>query len=174
MHQHSDGLTPILLFSFSLFGFSFHFPSSHRDSAVHPFSLLLQDDVSLFLCSIPFVFLGTVLYLTGSHFLTWVDVYLSMPPPICFAISLGLAMLLEKRGMYLHLPHPSARAHYCQQTALSFTETSELTALHTQLVKLVSMDIKLGGTCSSIMSSDPFGVFLPSKNLNNTLRRADK
>lgn len=94
MHQHSDVLTPILLSSLSLFASFFLFLfSSHRASAVLSLYLVLQRDV--YNCSIPFLFPGISLYLTSSHFLQWVDMYLSVPPPICFAISLGLSMLLE-------------------------------------------------------------------------------
>lgn len=96
---------------------------SFHPSALWSFSLSHSLSLSLY---VPF---HLCFYLTAPPLLSWVDMYLPVPPPICFAISLGLSMLLEERGMYLHLPHPSARAHYCQQTALSFTETSELTAL---------------------------------------------
>lgn len=84
--------------------------------------------------------------------LSLVGWYVSVSPHICFTISLGLSMLLENRGIGLCIPHPWSLAHFYQQTVLSFTITSEQTALCTQLVKPVSMDMKLGKTCSTLAS----------------------
>ncbi|KAI9536845.1 hypothetical protein NQZ68_031154, partial [Dissostichus eleginoides] len=46
------------------------------------------------------------------------------------AVSLGLSLLLEKRGT-----RPSAPAHFCHQTVLSFTVTPEQTAWHRHLAQ---------------------------------------
>lgn len=84
--------------------------------------------------------------------------YVSVPPPICLAIYVGLPMQLEKRGIYLCPPRPSAPAAFYQQTVLSFTVPSEL----------LKQDMKLGRRRGAIMPLDPFGVFFPSMHLNNT------
>ncbi len=148
MYQHSDGLTQILLSSFSLYA-SFFLPisSSHRASFLLSLYLVLRHDVMMIsLCSIPFLFPSTALYLTGSHFLGWIDMYLSVSLPICFAISLACVCASHMPQLQL-IPI---------NKLLSFTVTSEQTALQT-LVKPVSMDMKLGRRRSGIMSPDLFG-----------------
>lgn len=109
MYQHSDRLTLIILSSFSLFSSFLRLISrSHGSSPVLSLYLVVQRDVYLVSVS---RHSSLSLYLTSSHFLGWLDMYLSVPRPICFAIFLGLSMLLDKGGMY-GSSHPSAPAHF--------------------------------------------------------------
>ena len=120
MYQHSDGLTPILLSSFSLFSSFFPLISSgHGASAVLSFYLLLQHDVYLSLLHPISVSRHSSLpdRLSFSRVGWYVSLCASSYP---FGHLSGIihAVRVER---HVWLSHPWVPAHFYQQTVLSST-----------------------------------------------------